>query len=75
VQTGQIRSRGRELEAVMAAKGIASYSYTDATVTRSKSLDLGKVPIGVSTQQTAIFLGYTRQPGVLAGFGGGAGVR
>ena len=59
----------------MAAKGIASYSYTDATVTRSKGLDLGKVPIGVSTQQTAIFLGYTRQPGVLAGFGGGASVR
>ncbi len=79
VQTGQIRSRGAELEAVMSLsaewKGIASYSYTDATVTRSNGLDLGKVPIGVPTQQAALFLDHTWQSGALAGFGGGAGVR
>jgi iron complex outermembrane receptor protein len=79
VQAGQIRSRGTELEAVMAlspgVKSIASYSYTDATVTRSNGLDLGKVPIGVPTQQAALFLDYTWQSGTLAGFGGGAGVR
>jgi iron complex outermembrane receptor protein len=79
VQTGQIRSRGTELEAVMALmpglKGIASYSYTDATVTRSNGFDLGKVPIGVPTQQAAIFLDYTWQSGPLAGFGVGAGAR
>lgn len=79
VQTGQVRSRGAELEAVLSLaeglKGIASYSYTDATVTRSNGLDLGKVPIGVPLQQAAIFLDYTWQTGPLAGFGIGAGAR
>jgi iron complex outermembrane receptor protein len=79
ITTGQIRSRGTELEAVLSLaeglKGIASYSYIDATVTRSNGLDLGKVPIGVPTQQAAMFLDYTWQTGQLAGFGVGAGVR
>jgi iron complex outermembrane receptor protein len=79
VQTGQIRSRGTELEAVLSLaeglKGVASYSYTDATVTRSNGADLGKVPIGVPTQQAAIFLDYTWQTGPIAGFGVGAGAR
>ncbi|OPF89935.1 TonB-dependent siderophore receptor [Rhodopseudomonas palustris] len=79
VQTGQIRSRGTELEAVLSLaeglKGIASYSYTEAEVTRSNDADLGKVPIGVPTQQAAVFLDYTWQTGALAGFGLGAGVR
>lgn len=79
VQTGQVRSRGTELEAVLSLaeglKGVASYSHIDATVTRSNGLDLGKVPIGVPTQQAGLFLDYTWQTGALAGFGVGGGVR
>lgn len=79
VQTGQIRTRGAELEAVLSLaeglKGIASYSTTSAEVTRSNDADLGKVPIGVPSQQAAIFMDYTWQTGALAGFGLGAGVR
>ena len=79
VQTGQIRSRGVEIEAVatLAAglKAIASYAYTDARVTESNSTDLDKVPVAVPRNQAALFVDYTFQNGALAGFGMGAGVR
>jgi iron complex outermembrane receptor protein len=79
VQTGQIRSQGVELEAVTSLtsglRGIASYSYTDAKVTRSNSVDLNKIPIAVPENQAAFFLDYTWQAGIAAGFGLGGGVR
>jgi iron complex outermembrane recepter protein len=79
VQTGQIRSRGVELEAVASLsnglKGIASYSYTDARVTASNGTDLGKIPIAVPNNMAAIWADYTTPSGPLAGLGGGLGLR
>jgi iron complex outermembrane receptor protein len=79
VQTGQVRSRGFEIEGQLSlANGLnalGSFSYTDVLVTQSNGIDLGKVPVGVPAYQAAAFLDYTQQRGRLAGLGGGAGIR
>jgi iron complex outermembrane recepter protein len=79
VQTGEIEVKGAEIEGVFSLgdgfRGIASYSHTDARVTKSNGTDLGKVPVGVPLEQAAFFLDYTVPTGPWAGFGGGAGLR
>lgn len=79
VQTGEIEVKGAEIEGVFSLgdglSGIASYSHTDAKVTKSNGIDRGKVPVGVPLEQAALFLDYTVPAGPWAGFGGGAGLR
>jgi iron complex outermembrane recepter protein len=79
VQTGAIRSRGFEFEGKASITKqlnvLASYSYTDARVTQSNDVDLGRVPLGVPQNQAAGWFDYTFRYGLLDGFGFGAGVR
>jgi iron complex outermembrane receptor protein len=62
VQTGEVRSKGLELEAV-AALGkavdmVAAYSRTDAKVTKSNSADLGKRLSSVPEYQASLWTRY-----------------
>lgn len=79
IQTGEIEVKGAEFEGVFSLgsgfSGIISYSHTDAKVTKSNNVDLGKVPVGIPLEQAGLFLDYTVPTGDWAGFGGGAGVR
>ena len=79
VQTGEVEVKGAELEAVARVHERlsinASYSYTDSEVTRSNGADLGKqIPI-VPKHKAGLLVDYTQQTGLLAGLGGGLGVR
>lgn len=62
VQTGEIRSRGLELEAkTQLATGVnlfAAYTYNKVEVTRSNDVDLGKTPIQVPRQTASVGLDY-----------------
>lgn len=78
VQTGEIRSRGIELEARGSWQGFnftAAYSYLDSEVTESNGADLGKRPIEVPEHIAQGWLDYTVQEGALQGFGLGGGLR
>jgi len=78
LQTGQIRSRGLELEAkARLARGLdlyAAYTYNDVEVSRSLGADLGKTPIQVPRQMASVGFDYALA-GALQGFSVGAGVR
>lgn len=79
-QTGEVRSRGVELEAVATlTEGlslIASYTAMDIEITKSKrATELGNVPTATPEEMASIFADYTFQSGPLAGFGFGAGAR
>lgn len=78
VQTGEVRSRGIELqaEASLAAGWdlIASYTKYDLEITRSNRGDEGKVPIGVPQEMASLWLNH-RFGGRLEGLRVGAGVR
>lgn len=77
-QTGEIRSRGLELEAKTAVmRGLdlyAAYTYNHVEVTRSDDIDLGKTPIQVPRQMASVGLDYALG-GVLQGMSFGGGVR
>lgn len=79
VQTGEVRSRGFEVEGKASlTEGLsvtAAYSYLDSEVTKSNSTDLGKVPTRTPAHQASIWGDYTVQSGAFAGIGIGAGVR
>ncbi|WP_179221917.1 TonB-dependent siderophore receptor [Inquilinus limosus] len=79
VQTGEVRSRGVELEAnASLAEGlslVASYTRYDLEVTKSNDVDKGKVPIGVPQELGSLWLDYKVQHGSLEGVGLGGGVR
>jgi iron complex outermembrane receptor protein len=79
VQTGEIRSRGIELEAhANLAPGlnlIGTYAYNDSTVTKSNAGDVGKVPLFVPRHLGAVWGDYQFPEGKLAGLGLGLGVR
>jgi len=80
VQTGQVVSKGFELEAVTRIKEKlsvnASYSYTDATITRSNvAAELGARLAAQPKHKASLFVDYTLSSGTLAGLGGGVGVR
>jgi iron complex outermembrane receptor protein len=79
VQTGEVEVKGVELESVARIRERlsinASYSYTDSKVTKSNGADLGKQLPATPRSKAALLVDYTAQEGVLAGFGGGAGVR
>jgi iron complex outermembrane receptor protein len=79
-QTGEVQSRGLELEGVASlAEGlnlIASYTYTDAEVTQSNTANVqGKRPTLVPENMASFWADYTLLQGEFAGVGFGAGVR
>jgi iron complex outermembrane receptor protein len=79
VQTGEVRARGIEFEARATVFDnldlIAAYAYTDAEVTKSNGVDLGKRPTVVPRHMASLWGHYTFRSGMLAGLGLGAGVR
>ncbi|VWX53949.1 Iron complex outermembrane recepter protein [Novosphingobium sp. 9U] len=80
IQTGRVVSKGIELEAVarfyQKLSVNASYSYTDAKITRSDfAPEVGARLEATPRHKASLFVDYTQDLGALAGFGGGAGVR
>jgi iron complex outermembrane recepter protein len=79
VATGEIASRGLELEGKVSIGGgwdiIGSYTYTDAEITRDATGNVGKRPMLVPEQQASAWLNYTFETGLLEGASVGAGVR
>ena len=79
VQTGEIRSRGVELEATVGlARGlnlVASFTWNDLEVTKSNGADLGKKPAWQAEKMASLWADYSLLDGGLAGLGFGAGVR
>lgn len=80
VQTGEVTSRGIELEAVAnvmpGLKVIASHTVYDIFVSKDLNAALiGKVPTNTPSQLTSGWADYTIQSGPLTGFGFGGGIR
>ncbi|MXP60047.1 ferrichrome porin FhuA [Pantoea sp. Taur] len=78
VQSGEIRSRGVELEAKAALNAninmMASYTYTDAEYTEDTVLK-GKTPVQVPKHMASLWGDYTFHETALSGVTLGAGVR
>ena len=78
-QTGEVRSRGIEVEGVASlASGldlIAAYAYTDAEITKSNDGVEGNTPYGIPRHRASLWADYTLQSGRLTGVGVGAGLR
>ncbi|MDN3273081.1 TonB-dependent siderophore receptor [Frankia sp. RB7] len=80
VQTGEVTSRGIELEAVAnvmpGLKVTASHTVYDIFVSRDLDASLiGKVPTNTPSQLTSGWADYTIQSGLFTGLGFGGGVR
>jgi len=80
IQTGQIRSRGIELEATASPlPGLnltASYTYQDVEITKTnRPGEMGKTPVVVPAQMASAWADYTIQSGPAAGLGFGGGLR
>lgn len=80
VQTGEVRSRGLELEAKLQATRslglLAAYAYTDARTTRSNDpAEVGKRTGAVPRQQLSLWTDYAFGALGLPGWKAGAGVR
>lgn len=79
IQTGEVSSRGLEANVTVRPMAginvIASYTYTDAEVTKSNTTDLGKRPFRVPAHLASIWADYTIQSGALSGVGFGGGIR
>jgi iron complex outermembrane recepter protein len=78
-QTGEVRSRGAELEVKLNLLKdfdlLAAYTYQDVEVTKSTAADLGKRPPTIPEQTASLWADYKFADGPLAGLGLGAGVR
>ncbi|WP_273758465.1 ferrichrome porin FhuA [Pantoea ananatis] len=78
IQSGEIRSRGVELEAKAALNAnvnlTASYTYTDAEYTEDTQLQ-GKTPVQVPKHMASLWSDYTFHETALSGVTVGAGVR
>jgi iron complex outermembrane receptor protein len=79
VQTGEIRSRGLELEAKNQLSAqvqmLASYTYNQVEVTKSNAADLGKTPVVTPKHMASAWLNYRFGSGPLAGASAGVGAR
>jgi len=80
VQTGEVRSRGVELEAKTEVNSeltvLASYTYLDNVVTKSNNpTQFGRHPIGMPMNSATAWADYTFHSGPLNGFGLSGGVR
>jgi iron complex outermembrane receptor protein len=78
-QTGEIRSRGVELEAHVNVtdnlKVIGTYSYTDMENTKSPEATRHKVPVAIPSQMGSIWATYDLPENWVEGLQFGAGVR
>ncbi|PKE32747.1 ferrichrome porin FhuA [Rahnella sp. AA] len=78
VQSGEIRSRGVELEAKAAINAninvTASYTYTDAKYTHDTNFE-GKRPVEVPANMASLWADYTFHETALSGLTVGSGVR
>ncbi len=78
VQSGEIRSRGLELEAKAAVNAninvTASYTYTDAKYTHDTNFE-GKRPVEVPANMASLWADYTFHETALSGLTLGSGVR
>ncbi|WP_213774028.1 TonB-dependent siderophore receptor [Bradyrhizobium sp. dw_78] len=79
IATGEIRSRGLELEGHSNLTDnielIGAYTYNDALVTQSTTTNLGKVPTGIPKNMASLWGTYRFTTGALTGLQLGAGVR
>jgi len=79
VQTGEVNSRGLELEGkVSLFSGLditAAYSVTDAEVTKSNNADLHKMPVQVPKHLGSLWVNYRVNEGDLRGWEVGGGFR
>lgn len=79
IQTGEIRSRGIELEALASlTEGLnltAAYTYLDVEITESNDGVEGNRPDGAARHLASFWGDYTIQAGDFAGLGAAAGVR
>ncbi|WP_157995141.1 TonB-dependent siderophore receptor [Peristeroidobacter soli] len=79
VQTGEIRARGVEVEGRVSFGEtldlIAAYNHTDAEVTRSNGVDLGRTPASVPDNTASLWADYHYRVGAQAELSLGAGVR
>jgi iron complex outermembrane receptor protein len=79
VQTGEVRSRGVELEAHVDVtdnlKVIANYTYTDLENTKSNSINLHKTPVAIPNQMASGWVTYDMPESWIDGLQLGAGVR
>ncbi len=79
VQTGEVRVRGFELEAVAEVtpgfRVIGAYTYLDAEITRANDGTAGNRPNGIPAHTASLYGDYTIRDGALRGLGLGGGVR
>jgi iron complex outermembrane receptor protein len=80
VQAGEVTAKGAELELVTRIREQlsinASYTYTDAKFTDSSvAAQIGSRVPATPRHKATLFIDYTHDQGLFAGFGGGAGVR
>ena len=79
VQTGEVASRGVEVEAEAAlARGLsltAAYSYQDVEITKSNNGDVGLRPAAIPAHLASVWVHHAPRSGVLKGLGVGAGFR
>ncbi|WP_342238689.1 TonB-dependent siderophore receptor [Inquilinus sp. OTU3971] len=79
IQTGEVRVRGVELEAVASFEfGLdvtAAYTYTDAEITDDAEGNKGNSPFGVPKHRASLWADYTIHGGDWDGIGFGGGVR
>ncbi|MBB3256956.1 iron complex outermembrane receptor protein [Paraburkholderia bannensis] len=81
VQTGQIRSRGLELEASAELtenlKLLAAYTFQNVVITKGSALDptVGLNPTATPRNYGSLWLDYSLKTGPLRGLGFGAGVQ
>ncbi len=78
-QTGEIRSRGIEVEGVASlTAGLdlrLAYTYLDTEVTKGDEVTQDHVPYGVPSHKASLWADYTIQSGRFEGLGLGAGIR
>ena len=78
-QIGEVNSKGFEIEGKASITSridvIASYSHTNAVVSQSLDVDLGKRPTWIPIDIGAGWVDYTFRDGPLNGFGAAVGVR
>ena len=79
VQTGEIQSKGFELEGTVGLGNgfslLAAYTNFDLEVTQSRDVDLGKVPVAIPEQFASLWVDYAFQSDALTGLRLGGGLR
>ncbi|MCJ1885660.1 TonB-dependent siderophore receptor [Pseudomonas sp. LA21] len=81
VQTGEVRSRGLELEGVASLSDalnlVATYTYQDVKITQANDASDGKTPVSIPTPRNlaSLWADYTLRDGELKGLGFAAGAR